>query len=66
MEMREILEGLCYYDKRNPHCSVDDDGIEDHNLSLKKKGETCFCDNCFYGRTTFAEELLKLTLTLNR
>jgi hypothetical protein len=66
MEKKEILEALCYYDKRNPDCSVDDEEIEDHKESLlrvfKKLGynKTCSCDNCFYGRTKLAEELLKM------
>ena len=52
------LTNLCYYDKRNPDCSVDDEDIEDHKKSLLKKNKTCSCDNCFYGRTELAEQLI--------
>jgi hypothetical protein len=65
MTTEEILQSLCYYDKRNPDCTADDEDIEDHKTQLlrvsKKLGynKTCSCDNCFYGRTKLAEELLK-------
>lgn len=48
MTQEEIKSNLCYYDGRNP------DYIEG------EKKEECYCDNCFYGRTQLAEELLKL------
>ena len=58
-EAAEIdLTNLCYYDKRNPDCSVDDEDIEDHKKSLLKKNKTCSCDNCFYGRTELTEQLI--------
>lgn len=65
MSITEIYESLCHYDKRNPDCTADDEDIEDHKAQLlkvsKKLGynKTCSCDNCFYGRTKLAEELLK-------
>jgi hypothetical protein len=49
MDKKEILENLCYYDKRNPNAY----GIEE------RKPKKCFCDNCCYGRTKLANELLK-------
>lgn len=52
------LTNLCYYDKRNPDCTVDDEDIEDHKKSLLKKNKTCSCDNCFYGRSKLTEQLL--------
>jgi hypothetical protein len=52
------LTNLCYYDKRNPDCSVDDEDIEDHKKGLLKKNKTCSCDNCFYGRTKLTEQLI--------
>lgn len=52
MTKEEVLESLCYYDKRNPDCTVDEEEIE-----IRQKN--CSCDNCFYGRTRLAEELLK-------
>ena len=68
----EILESLCYYDKRNPMCSVNDEDIEEHNQQLdresKKRGYWvgCSCDNCFYGRTTLAEHILTLEIKSNQ
>ena len=59
-EAAEIdLTNLCYYDKRNPDCSADDETIEDHKKSLLNKDKTCSCDNCFYGRTKLTEQLIK-------
>ena len=49
MTREEILEDLCYYDPRNP----------DYTELSHDEGETCYCDNCFYGRTPLANELLK-------
>jgi hypothetical protein len=60
MEEKEILENLCYYDKRNPDSTIDDEDIEAYQKSLLKKNKTCSCDNCFYGRTKLANELLKI------
>ena len=58
-EAAEIdLTNLCYYDKRNPDCSVDDEDIEEHKKSLLKKNKTCSCDNCFYGRSKLTEQLI--------
>lgn len=52
MEENEILENLCCYDTRNPFkIEVEEDE--------KPKGK-CFCDNCFYGRSKLANEILKL------
>lgn len=53
MELAEILSNLCYYDKRNPDCDTED---ENHVSGQGK----CYCDNCFYGRTKMAEEILRL------
>ena len=52
MTEEEIKEELCYYDPRSPYYSKP---YKDYN----KKG--CSCENCFYGRTRMAEELLKYT-----
>jgi hypothetical protein len=59
------LTNLCYYDKRNPDCSADDEDIEDHKKFLNKKNKTCSCDNCFYGRTQLTEQLIYLQEKLN-
>jgi hypothetical protein len=56
MELIKVLENLCYYDKRNPDCTIDDEEIAERK-TIKIK---CSCDNCFYGRTELAEEILKL------
>ena len=53
-----VLEKLCYYDKRNPDCTADDDEIEYNKYYTSKKG--CCCDNCFYGRTKLAEYIIEL------
>jgi hypothetical protein len=66
MEENEILESLCYYDKRNPDCTANDEDIEEHNDWINKESKKrgywvgCSCDNCFYGRTKLAEYILKL------
>jgi len=56
--IEKIKENLCYYDKRNPdgHYHFNDEEIE--------KPENCKCENCFYGRTKLAEELLILDAKL--
>jgi hypothetical protein len=60
----EALSSLCYYDRRNPD-APDDETIEDHENMIKRKSKkfgydkSCSCDNCFYGRTKLAQELLK-------
>lgn len=54
MNRQEVLENLCYYDKRNPtlfHLVEEQDS--------PKEERECYCDNCFYGRHELAEELLK-------
>lgn len=54
-----ILARLCEYDKRNPDNCFDGEEIAFHEEQVKKDKGVCFCDNCFYGRTPLAEELLK-------
>lgn len=62
MTEQEIKEELCYYDTRNPDNvaihGMTEDEIKEEGYGEHKK-ENCFCDNCFYGRTKLAEELLK-------
>lgn len=71
MTIKEILQSLCYYDKRNPDCTANDEDIEDHKTQLLKDSKrlgynkNCSCDNCFYGRTILANELLKIIATKN-
>ena len=52
LTIEQVSFKLCYYDKRNP------ESIE--RGSPLRKNQSCYCDNCFYGRTPLAEELLKL------
>jgi hypothetical protein len=56
MTLKEIKENLCYNDLRNPDCTVDEETAKE----IAEKNEECLCDNCFYGRTKLAEELLRL------
>ena len=62
MTEQEIKEELCYYDSRNPDV-VGIYGMTDEELKEDGYGnhakKDCSCDNCFYGRTKMAEELLK-------
>jgi hypothetical protein len=62
MTEQEIKEELCYYDLRNPDV-VGIYGMTDEELKEDGYGnhakKDCPCDNCFYGRTKMAEELLK-------
>lgn len=53
MTLNEIKSSLCYWDSRNPNGV----GVDDEDL---KERIVCYCDNCFYGRTQLAEELIKL------
>ena len=57
MELKEVYENLCYYDKRNPDNQIDDiDAILGHP-------EPCYCDNCFHGVDKLAREIIKLKQT---
>ena len=51
--MVNIYEHLCYYDKRNPDCVLDPE-------DSKEGIETCYCDNCFRGKTLLAEHSISL------
>lgn len=66
MDKQLILSKLCYYDKRNPNGTKDDEEIDDHKKYLERKKDSCHCDNCFYGRTELAEELLRTLDLLNK
>ena len=47
----DILEDLCVYDPRSPYFT---------ELLDKPESKDCYCDNCFYGRSKLAIEILKL------
>lgn len=65
MTVEEIKEKLCYYDTRNPDnvaiYGMTEEEIKEEGYGEHKKDD-CSCDNCFYGRTKLAEELLKYVL----
>ena len=50
MKLKDILSNLCDYDPRNP--------LYDKENWRTLEQKDCMCDNCFYGRTGMAEELL--------
>lgn len=50
MKLADIKSNLCAYDPRNP-------SYDEENGTA---AEDCYCDNCFYGRHTMAEEILRL------
>jgi len=66
--MNEILTHLCYYDKRNPDCVMDDEELKEYQEIKERKAkkankagkniESCYCDSCFNGNTKLAEKLL--------
>jgi hypothetical protein len=53
MKLKEIYQNLCYYDSRNPNADMEEATIKN------EVDQKCYCDNCFYGRTGLALELLK-------
>ncbi len=64
MTTEEILKDLCYYDELNPEGAfvneTDTYTIEElKERSLRQNDGACYCDNCFYGRTKLANELLR-------
>lgn len=63
MTKNQILQNLCYYDEMNPDCVLDGEELKEYQEKInknKKAGHTgCACDNCFYGRTRLAEEILR-------
>lgn len=60
MTRTEVLEQLCYYDRRNPIGCDDEETITDHEERILNSNDACACDNCFYGRAPLAEEILRL------
>jgi hypothetical protein len=48
----QLKTNLCVYDLRNP-----DNLLEDSDAT-RPYGTPCYCDNCFYGRTELADELI--------
>jgi hypothetical protein len=63
MTINEIKSKLCYYDRRNPDFMITEEfgyDKEDIDTTGDFPRKDCACDNCFYGRTKLAEELLLL------
>lgn len=61
MSKEEIYSYLCYYDKRNPDSYLNE--MTDQEIEHAQKN--CSCDNCFYGRTKLANELLNTLILIN-
>lgn len=63
-ELQEVKSKLCSYDLRNPDGVtelMDEQEIKEEGYGNHSKKD-CLCDNCFYGRTEIAEELLSYKL----
>lgn len=64
MKREEVLEKLCSYDIRNPNCNYNicdkDDDLYKGGIGVEETHESCYCDNCFYGRHKLAEYILEL------
>ncbi len=61
MTNEEVKEYLCYYDtERDVLISSDTMTVDE----ISKAKENCACDNCFYGRTKLAKEIVRLKLLL--
>jgi hypothetical protein len=59
MTKKEIEDNLCYYETEGPSL-VADGTMDQEDLDKKLKNpDNCYCDNCYYGRTKLAKELLK-------
>lgn len=57
---------LCYYDARNPDNVLsplregesEESSYQEEGIDFAAKG--CMCDNCFYGRTDLATQIIKI------
>lgn len=58
MELKEVLENLCYYDRRNPDFNFL--FFDDNEDELPIPRDNCYCDNCFRGLDDLAVEILRL------
>jgi len=56
MRHKNIYERLCYYDERNPFY----DAEHAETMAESRRRDGCSCDNCFYGRTELAQEIIDL------
>lgn len=58
-----VKQKLCYYDRRNPYFAIEEaNGYDPEEVSAtgNYSKDGCCCDNCFYGRSKLAEEILRL------
>lgn len=55
MEEAEVKQRLCWYDTRHPDFVPQDEDVFGHY-----RQPYCLCDNCMYGRSRMAEEILSL------
>ena len=66
IDKNNIKESLCYYDLRNPDNTaiygLTEEEIKEEGYKNQAKKD-CSCDNCFYGRTRLAEEIIILLKT---
>jgi hypothetical protein len=60
MDDYTIFTYLCAYDSRNPHFDMPTDDWEEQELKERLARPECYCDNCFYGRTKLALEIIRL------
>jgi len=54
-----IYDKLCVYDRRRDDNLCGETGID-------ATPNDCHCDNCFYGRTELAEQVINLTEQIER
>ena len=59
--MTDLLRALCTYDSRHP----DYESLYWDEDPKPTPQPNCFCDNCFYGRTELANEIIRLRSTAN-
>lgn len=55
-----LKENLCTYDRRYSYFEVTALSYDTQEETPEAMRENCMCDNCFYGRSELANELLRL------
>lgn len=60
--IEEVKESLCFNDIRNPYSAIDEETAKE----IAERGDDCYCDNCFSGKTALAEEVLRYYYILKR
>lgn len=56
MKIEELNINLCYNEDSTIY---NQEEIQEHKQRIQE-GEICYCENCFYGRTELAQEILRL------